>query len=73
MHMKCYIVQWMASEGWEVVYELDNDRYLPVKLPIFSIVNIYKHYHNNKIYVNEDLKSTYSSDQSDEWKNYICH
>jgi len=32
----------------------------------FSSVNIYKHYSNNKIYVNEDLKSACSSDQSDE-------
>jgi len=50
----------MASESLEGVYESDNNR----SLSIFFSVNIYKHYHNNKIYVNEDFKSAYSSNQS---------
>jgi len=59
----------MASESLEGVYESDNNR----SLSIFFSVNIYKHYHNNKIYVNEDFKSAYSSNQSHKWKKYVYH
>jgi len=57
----------MTSECLEAVYESDNTRSLPVS----SSVNIYKHYHNEEIYVNEDLKSAYSSHQSYKWKNCL--